>query len=308
LPSPPPSPVSPEDGKMEVRSHAEVRRERKSKRQKEKRRKEGRGCRAEFDYKGWGVYNGWRREIRAKSKSYYGMQGRKNEGRGKNCWKDCDFPSECHNEAKAETEWEAYRERERMRGLEEYFAEKEQEEEEGGMSARVINVQNLDGMVGRDLFVVGDGDKEVEMEMEMGDSGSESNGSMFLEDNTEMEDVELEDIKVKGKDMKEKDGLCVLGPIGTDCDGLGESGIFNTHRRKSVDSSMNSPPSSPLKTCNFGFEDKEMGCDVWAVETKRELEIDDDVQMQEALRARSDFLRRCERGDEEEFGDEVPVF
>jgi hypothetical protein len=156
----------------------------------------------------------------------------------------------------------------------------------------------------RALFVVGD----EEVEMEMSDVGNESDKTSFLEDDTEMEEVELEEIKAKGKG-KEKEALC-LGPMGTDCDGLGESGIFNTHRRKSIDSSMDSPPSSPLKTCNFGFEDKEMGCDVWAMETKgkRELEIDEDVQMQEALRARSDFLRRCERGDEGEFGDEVPVF
>jgi hypothetical protein len=238
--------------------------------------------------------------VRAKC---YRKEGRKDEGRGKegkNCWRDCDFPSECHNEAKAEREWEAHRER--MRVLEEeYIDEKEEKgkEEEGVMSTRVMDVQNLDGTMERDLFVVGGGDEE----METGDTGDESDGTSFLEDDTEMEDVEIEEIKVEGKGKE-------LGPIGTDCDGLGESGIFNTHRRKSIDSSMDSPPSSPLKTCNFGFEDKEMGCDVWAMETKgkRGLEIDEDVQMQEALRARSDFLRRCERGDEEEFGDEVPVF
>jgi hypothetical protein len=277
-----------------------VRRERKS---RKKRRKEGiRGCRAEFDYKGWGAYNGWRREVRAKC---YRKQGRKDEGRGKrgkNCWRDCDFPSECHNEAKAEREWEAYRERMRVLEEEDVAEKAEEGEEEGVMSARVIDVANLDETMERDLFVVGD----EEVEMETGDTGDESDGSSFLEDDTEMEEVELEEIKAKGKG-KEKEALC-LGPIGTDCDSLGESGIFNTHQRKSIDSSMDSPPSSPLKTCNFGFEDKEMGCDVWAMETKRDLEIDEDVQMQEALRARSDFLRRCERGDEGEFGDEVPVF
>jgi len=121
-------------------------------------------------------------------------------------------------------------------------------------------------------------------------------GTSFLEDDTDMEEIELEKAELKGQEAQ-----CLLGPIGTGPDGLGESGIFSTHRRKSADTSMDSPPSSPLKTCNFGFGDTEIG------RSKRELEMDEDAQMEEALRARSEFLRRCERGDEE-FGDEVPVF
>jgi hypothetical protein len=281
-----------------------VRKERKK--AKEKKKKAGRGCRAEFDYAGWGKYNGWRREVRAKYYSKKGM-GNGDEGKGKNCWRDCDFPSECHNEAKAERQWEAYRER--MRVLEEkYIADKEMEEEkedEGVRSECLPGVQGVN--TDTDLFVFGDGDRDQEMD----DIESESDSaSLFLEDDTDMEEIEPKETKANGKE-KEKEGLR-LGPIGTDCDGLGESNIqlsyTSSRRRKSVDATIESPPNSPLKTCNFGFEDKEMGCDVWAERGTRDLEIDEDEQMQEALRARSDFLGRCERGDEEEFGDEMPVF
>jgi hypothetical protein len=70
------------------------------------------GCNAEFDYTGWAQYNVWRRCIKIykfeKAQSLK-RQG-KREGGGseeeeeefewkgkKDCWSDCEFPSECNN-------------------------------------------------------------------------------------------------------------------------------------------------------------------------------------------------------------------
>lgn len=67
---------------------------------KKRRRKPPRGCRAEFDYSGWEAYNFWRRET-----SLLKAQRRKQQHptpstpllkTTKDCYRDCDFPSECH--------------------------------------------------------------------------------------------------------------------------------------------------------------------------------------------------------------------
>ncbi|KAM3078053.1 hypothetical protein ACMFMG_002646 [Clarireedia jacksonii] len=65
---------------------------------KKRRRKPPRGCRAEFDYSGWEAYNLWRRET-----SLLKGQQRRQQQRtpstplktAKDCYRDCDFPSEC---------------------------------------------------------------------------------------------------------------------------------------------------------------------------------------------------------------------
>jgi hypothetical protein len=62
-----------------------------------------------------------------------------------------------------------------------------------------------------------------------------------------------------------------LGPLGTDCDGLGEGSKLAEYtqcRRKSLDAAAEGeiPPPSPLKECSFGFEDVELRCNIWAGE------------------------------------------
>jgi hypothetical protein len=117
---------------------------RKNKRTKKERRKKRQGsvdgCRAEFDYTGWKAYNDWRREVRAiqPSQSWSLDEGeriaeprywqpssrRKRQGvtdRGaKDCWRDCDYPSQCLNEGAKERTWRVHRAR--MRNLEEEWA------------------------------------------------------------------------------------------------------------------------------------------------------------------------------------------
>jgi len=129
------------------------------------------------------------------------------------------------------------------------------------------------------------------------------------------EEVEVDGVRVV-KEAEEVGGRDAegMGPLGTDCDGLGEEGYqlqYANSRRKSLDAAAESqsPPSSPLKCCAFGFEDVDMGCDVWA-EAKGKCDVVgegvEDVQMEEALKGRSLLLRRLEKGDEgERFGDEV---
>ena len=86
-------------------------------RKRRKARLEGRraiGCNAEFDYSGWAQYNSWRRYIKIykfekaatlrRQRSCNSTQigvgeiGELCEWQEKeNCWNDCEFPSECHN-------------------------------------------------------------------------------------------------------------------------------------------------------------------------------------------------------------------
>jgi hypothetical protein len=108
----------------------------------------------------------------------------------------------------------------------------------------------------------------------------------------------------KGKD---EDGM---RPLGTDCNALSEE-IYQLEyaksRRKSFDVGAESPPNSPLKSCSFGFEDVDMGCNVWAKEKEKSVVEEnnaEDVKMEEALRATNVFLRDYEKGeDAEKFGD-----
>lgn len=115
-------------------------------------------------------------------------------------------------------------------------------------------------------------------------------------------------------------GMENLGPLGTDSDGLGEQVIqadYTTKRRKSLDAAMNadSPPSSPLKECSFGFEDPATGCQVWSgarlcscsgkEDDKYSADEDGDIQMKEVAMAKSLLLRFGKKDvTDETFGDE----
>lgn len=235
------------------------------------------GCRAEFDYSGWSKYNIWRREVRAfKHGKKVDVKPATMKGRWespsdvdkamgeRDCWRDCDFPSECHNERQAEREWFAYHEK--MRLLEQEWA-KERER---------VKVEML-----------GHADKKDEMDVDV--------ETLTFYDCAEQQSPEEEVVDA-------------MGPIGTDCDGLGEKGYqleYTKSRRKSLDlaAAAEEPPSSPLKACSFGFEDVNLGCNVWAGE--HSCKEDEDMQLEEVLKARSMFLRKCEKADGcEKFGDE----
>ncbi|PSS14787.1 hypothetical protein M430DRAFT_252801 [Amorphotheca resinae ATCC 22711] len=108
LPTPPSSPVDDnsdnEDGTQSMdgeMKRKECHRRGKIKRERKKRRqpRQVRGCRSEFDYSGWSRYHIWRREVatlRAKHRRVE-RETASLAGEEKNCWINCDFPSECHN-------------------------------------------------------------------------------------------------------------------------------------------------------------------------------------------------------------------
>ncbi|PQE24855.1 hypothetical protein CJF31_00008117 [Rutstroemia sp. NJR-2017a BVV2] len=63
---------------------------------KKRRRKPPRGCRAEFDYSGWETYNLWRRETSLLNSQHHKQPPRTPYLKtAKDCYRDCDFPSEC---------------------------------------------------------------------------------------------------------------------------------------------------------------------------------------------------------------------
>ncbi|KUJ08942.1 uncharacterized protein LY89DRAFT_788376 [Mollisia scopiformis] len=314
LPSPPPSPAVPtsEDFFSVLHSSEPSSKTGKEiiadlaankKRSKSRRRKGTRGCRSEFDYAGWSKYNIWRREVavlkREQKKKFLtrslaeglreGIATREKAERswkGRDCWKDCDFPSECHNERKAEREWE--RQMKEIRESEERWARENEWNEEGDAG----RPDSAMGLGGEDLLL-----ESIELDG-------------------------LEDKKAPG-DISEEvvDGTENLGPLGTDCDGLGEQVVqaeYTTKRRKSMDAAMasDSPPSSPLKECSFGFENPATRCQVWSSaglcscakngeEEEYSKDEDGDVQIKEVSMAKSLLLRKAEKDvADETFGDE----
>lgn len=262
------------------------------KRSRRSRKRATRGCRSEFDYSGWSKFNVWRREVAILNRRRLLMKGQKEEWSWKearNCWKDCDFPSECHNERKAEREWE--KQMKEIRASEEAWAKDnvwddvELENAARPKSALAFSIENE---------ILGIVDKEKKAPKDIG--------------------VGEEDVT---------DGLKNLGPLGVDCDGLGEQvvqAVLTTKRRKSVDAQIHgdSPPSSPLKECSFGFEDPATGSQIWKgakssyfgskEKEKHLVDEDGDIQMEEVSLGKSSLLKVIEQdiGDER-FVDEVSV-
>jgi hypothetical protein len=109
-------------------------------------------------------------------------------------------------------------------------------------------------------------------------------------DGNEKMEVEMEE-----KEKVDEHDSEAMGPMGIDCDGLGEEGYqleYTKSRRKSLDTAAESPPSSPLKSCSFGFEDVDMGCHVWAQEEKGEGGEGKNMQIEEVpVKGGSLFLR-----------------
>ncbi|KAH6717522.1 hypothetical protein BKA61DRAFT_571612 [Leptodontidium sp. MPI-SDFR-AT-0119] len=239
---------------------------------------------------------------------------------GRDCWHDCNFPSECHNERKAEREWEA-RMKEMRRWDEEW---RELVIGAGGADENLV-----------DSGVVGDGKRRKSSSEDStasvcGDHGV-GIGEVDGDGDTVMSDLDLDtdlDIDVEteadadawstyipsseathqGLNNKNIIGLAItttsepsidftthrsptsspsgleydthnpnLGPLGTDCDGLGEAGYqlsyTQSRRRKSVEGLLGeSPPSSPLKEVSFGFEafEGDVGVGGWRSATGKE--------------------------------------
>lgn len=97
LPTPPPSPQSGEPSPNSPSSNSLPSFNAPPKKKK-RRRRQPRGCRAEFDYTGWEHYNHWRREtslLKSESHSLRNPHFIPPLKIGKDCYRDCDFPSEC---------------------------------------------------------------------------------------------------------------------------------------------------------------------------------------------------------------------
>ena len=83
-----------------------------------------------------------------------------------------------------------------------------------------------------------------------------------------------EDPRISAEEREEDESMVEgknPGPLGTDCDGLGEESKlveYTQCRRKNLDAAAEGeiPPLSPLKECSLGFEDVELRCNIWAGE------------------------------------------
>jgi len=110
-----------------------------------------------------------------------------------------------------------------------------------------------------------DGDVEMDIYTSPTDSNDLENHSVApVEEDPRISAEERRD----AESMREDENL---GPLGTDCDGLGEGSKLAEYtqcRRKSLDAASEGeiPPPSPLKECSFGFEDVELRCNIWAGE------------------------------------------
>ena len=230
--------------------------------------------------------------------------------RGGNCWLDCDFPSQCHNERKAERECQERLTE--MRRLDAEWMERERDrvlnialgEEVGTASGESMDLDE-DEYGGRkerkssgnlredhEVFMAGvgewdedeDGDtimSDADMDFESEDdanawAGFDPVSGAKISSYSQSHDIPIGLAITTGATTYppiqggERDinftasggetGLENLGPIGVDSDGLGEAGYQLTYtrsiRRKSIEGLLGeSPPSSPLKECLFGFED-----------------------------------------------------
>ncbi|KAI9053996.1 hypothetical protein LZ554_002940 [Drepanopeziza brunnea f. sp. 'monogermtubi'] len=221
-----------------------------------------------------------------------------NSGGGRDCWRDCNFPSECHHERREERLWEAKMREERrweesgedLLGSEsdsDSDSDSDSESESESLSLRERERRRSeDNSVPIDLLTESAASME---DFEMGGTGdydeysnrdgdgardapsAEIRVGMQLEREREP-DIDFTCLRDAGAEEEEDEGrnmVVALGPLGTDCDGLGEADIQECYtqsvRRKSLGGlgPEGSPSSSPLKEVAFGFEDVVwggMGC------------------------------------------------
>ncbi|EKD16167.1 uncharacterized protein L3040_009599 [Drepanopeziza brunnea f. sp. 'multigermtubi'] len=245
--------------------------------------------------------------------SAWGRRGQGwSSGGGRDCWRDCNFPSECHHERREERLWEAkMREERRWEESEEDLSGSESESESESESPSLRERERRrseDNSVPIDLLTesvasmeedfemgcTGDYDEDsnrdgddardapsaeirvrMELEREEGvDAAPELELDLEREPTREPErEPDIDFTCMREAEAEEDEGgrvaVVALGPLGTDCDGLGEAGIQECYtrsvRRKSLGGlgAEGSPSSSPLKEVAFGFEDViwgGMGC------------------------------------------------
>ncbi|KAH7370933.1 hypothetical protein BKA65DRAFT_590172 [Rhexocercosporidium sp. MPI-PUGE-AT-0058] len=213
---------------------------------------------------------------------------------GRDCWHDCDFPSECHNERKAERGWEA-KMREMRRWDEEWrktvisnsgAGGTGNEADGGGIKDGKRRKSAEDGekitasVGGDDTDWDGDGDtvmSDVDLDTEIDlDVESEADAdawSTYMPSSASTyRSLTPINNNSSSSSSSSRIGLAIttpssslehenlnLGSLGTDCDGLGEAcyqlSYTQSMRWKSVEGLLGeSPPSSPLKEVSFGIE------------------------------------------------------
>ncbi|KAG9230611.1 hypothetical protein BJ875DRAFT_471754 [Amylocarpus encephaloides] len=294
--------------------------------------KSGRRCGSEFDYQAWEARNFWRREI-LRRRSQRGKERERMAGiegviegeidspfRERNCWMDCNFPSECH----AFRQWRA-RENRRLEQLlvqgrevispiDEQEIEQEElqeaEEKAGGLycEANAWSSSSSDSSFGSDVQHLDD----IETGPSTIDSASEqgSASGVYFRRVTEEEYARAAGIydSVPTSPIGIEAGGEGSGQI-KDCDGLGEQavalGYVTSKRRVSIDAlargDYEEPKKSPLKS-EFGWDEKEWDHDGGIVRLDHET-------LEEDLRCGSLSLRRFKPSSNEElFGDEADGF
>jgi hypothetical protein len=158
----------------------------------------------------------------------------------KDCYRDCDFPSECLNERIRAREFARSRERERERIMvleEEWTRERE-------ASLPSSSPFFLLAAAASASAPVQDPIKDPVIDID-GDIKMTESFATDLSKDTQKTDTEAR--KVMGEEN--------LGPLGTDSDGLGEESkevAYSACRRKSLDAGTETP-RSPLKEC-FGVD------------------------------------------------------
>ncbi|KAH7413488.1 hypothetical protein BKA64DRAFT_355866 [Cadophora sp. MPI-SDFR-AT-0126] len=191
------------------------------------------------------------------------LPGDNGQGSRKNCWLDCDFPSQCHHERKAAREWED-RIRE-MRRLDEEWREREKDlgialEEE--VDASTSASSSWEESVNVDVHLKTEFD-EYEDGKRKGSSDTigefEDENEVFMAGVGEWDEDEDGDTVMSDADMDFESEEDASAWAGFDPVSGGQLGPYRrTHsvRRKSIEGLVGeSPPSSPLKECSFGFED-----------------------------------------------------
>jgi hypothetical protein len=311
-------------------------------RQKAKRhRRRQIGCTAEFDYSGWAHYNSWRRCIRmhkldktAAMRERGGFDEDEEEmhveyATQKNCWNDCEFPSECHN-----TRFEAERERRQIQALlsAEQVAQEESsdtdvespieenDKERFDFQGKIMEIEQWEAELQRQKVADFETQERATEEMDkfaVAVYGSEppflspsssTTASIFAAEETDIVDMERRGLEGEAQMVD-----VGLGPISSselqleDEEFYGE-GFERRHRKKSIqkiaqltglmvgvepvergDEEENS--RSPLKE-GYTFEEK------WDETTLV------DKQIEEEERSWCMYRRRVGRGEVGEFGDE----
>ncbi|KAL3427874.1 hypothetical protein PVAG01_01383 [Phlyctema vagabunda] len=240
-----------------------------------KRRRPPRSCTAQFDYAGWERYNHWRREVsllKAKKAEKAEKAGKEYEYRtSKNCWEDCDFPSECLGEPTRVVKHPS---------IPEMVEDGEDEDDDDD-----------------DEDDEGDDDMMDYVEEEPNKSQSEKEGEMWRELVTdEVWDEEDE------KEVRRKKSLSKIQQL---------TGVLLTTDIPLVipTDSPESPPSSPLKKSSSVDEQDTSSTSIWdgqpSNEERRGSGDSVDVHLQDLLRTRDMFLRRFEGGYQDDDEDTV---